>query len=107
MLLVVREAYVIKTVMNSIVKTIIFYCYFLRRAHGTEQAPFTWLFPPGTHFTAVLTDEMRINCLAQLLNILMQPRFDPLISVSTDGHHVCMTNMLHNEEVVVMVWSEH
>ena len=47
--------------------------------HSTEQTPFKWEFPPGTHFTAESIDEMRIKCLDQGYNIVIQPRFELLI----------------------------
>ena len=31
---------------------LIFYCYFLRRAHSSEQTPLTREFPSGTHLSA-------------------------------------------------------
>ena len=69
---------------DIIKNVLIFKCYFLRRAHSTEQAPFTRVFPPGTHLKIIfnnliiiinnliiiliiiaeLTEAMRIKCLA-------------------------------------------
>ena len=37
-------------------------CYFLRRAHSTEQTPATMVLPSGTHFSAESTEAMRIKC---------------------------------------------
>ena len=72
-----------------------FRCFFLRRAHSTEQTPFTRVYPPGTHFTVESTDAMRIKCLPQGLNILMLPGFEPSIAVSIDRHLAHVTNMLY------------
>ena len=47
---------------------------FLQRAHTTEQTHFMWLFPPGTHLSAGLTEEMRIKCLGPGHKILVQQR---------------------------------
>ena len=37
-------------------------CYFLRRAHSTEQTPATMVFPSGAHFSAESTEAIRIKC---------------------------------------------
>ena len=50
---------------------LIFRCYFLWRAHATEQTPFMRMFLTGTHLTAELTEAMQIKCLPQGHNILM------------------------------------
>ena len=39
--------------------------HFLQRAHSTEQAPLTRVFPSGTHLSAESTEAMWIECLAQ------------------------------------------
>ena len=39
--------------------------YFLWKAHGIEQIPFTRVFPSGTHLSVESTDAKRIKCLAQ------------------------------------------
>ena len=62
--------------------SLIFKCYFLRRAHGTKQTPFMMVFPSGTHLSAELTEAMQIKCLAQGHNALMQPRIELSIAVS-------------------------
>ena len=67
---------------------------FPRKAHSTEKTPFTRMSPPGTHFTAVSTEAIRIKCLAQGHNILILPGFQPTISVSTHRHLNHVTNML-------------
>ena len=56
-------------------KYVDFKCYFLRIAHSIEQTPFMRVFPPGTHLSAESTEAMRIKCLAQGHNKLMQPGF--------------------------------
>ena len=40
--------------------------YFLRKAHSTEQTPFTWVFQSGTHLSAKSTEAMQIKCMAQV-----------------------------------------
>ena len=69
---------------------LIFKCYFLQKAHNTEQAPFTKVFPSGAHLTAESTEAM---CLAQRQNTLMQPVFEPSASVSRSPYPIHMTNM--------------
>ena len=61
---------------------LIFYVLFPRRAHSTEQTPFTKMSPPGTHFSADSIEAMRNKCLAQGHDILMQLEFEPSIAVS-------------------------
>ena len=63
------------------------------KAHSTEQKPVTSVFPSGTHFTTELTEVMRVMCLAQGHNILIQPGFEPSISVSRRRHFIHMTNI--------------
>ena len=58
--------------------------------------PFTWVFPPGTHFTAESTDAMRITFLAEGPNLMIQPGFEPSISVSRNQHLNHIANMLKN-----------
>ena len=59
---------------------------FLRTAHSTQQTPFKGVSAPGTRFSAESTEAMRIKCVAQGHNILMQPRFEPSIVVSRNLH---------------------
>ena len=59
-----------------------FKCYFCHRAHGTEQTRFMRVLPAGAHFTAEFAEVLWIKCLAQGYSILVQPGFEPLISVS-------------------------
>ena len=59
-----------------------FECYFLRRSHITEQPSFTMMFPPDTHPTSESTEAMRIKCIVQGHNILLQTEFEPSISMS-------------------------
>ena len=40
-------------------------CYFLRRAHSTEQTSFMRAFPSGTHFTAESTEAAQLSRLKQ------------------------------------------
>ena len=53
---------------------------------------FTRVFQCGTHFTAESTEAMRIKCLAQGHNILMQSEFEPSIAVFRNRHLTRMTN---------------
>ena len=39
----------VSRVFNYAIKNALFRCYFLRRAHSTEQTPITRMFPSGTH----------------------------------------------------------
>ena len=48
----------------------------------TEQTPFTTVFSSGTYFTAESTDSMRIKCLVQGHDTMMQAGIEPLIAVS-------------------------
>ena len=66
-------ASVINSKSSDIEYSLIFKCYFLRKAHGTEQAPFTRVFPSGTHLPAEFTKAMRkdithlcIRCLNRI-----------------------------------------
>ena len=68
--------------MNILKFLLIFMCYFLCKSHSTEQIPFTRVFLFGTHFTAESTEAMRIMCLAQGHDILMQSWCEPSIAVS-------------------------
>ena len=54
------------------------------------------LSPPGTHFTAELTEAMQIKYLAQGNNILM-PGFEPSTSVTRNRHSNQTTKMLVTE----------
>ena len=57
--------------------------------HSTKQTPITMVIQSGIHFAAESTETMRIECLAQRHNILMQPGFEPSIAVSkTDILHL-------------------
>ena len=58
-------------------KSLIFNCYFLWKAHSTDQTTITRVSSSGTHFTAESTEAMRIKRNAHRHNILMQPRFEP------------------------------
>ena len=55
----------------------IFKCSFLRRAHGTDQTPFSRVLPPGTYLTAESTDAMRFMYKSQGHNVQMQPALEP------------------------------
>ena len=68
--------------------------HFLRKSHSTEQIRFMRVFPPGTHLQTESTEAMRIKCLAQGHNVLMQLRFEPSIAVSANRHLAYITNML-------------
>ena len=48
---------------GNIKKKIRFKCYFLRKAHSTEQTPFNRVFKFGAHFTAESTEAMQSKCL--------------------------------------------
>ena len=72
----------------------IFKCYFLRKAHSSEETTFTRVTLSGTHFSADSTEAIRIKCLAQGRNILMQSGFEPSIAVSRNRQLSHMTNML-------------
>ena len=72
----------------------IYKCFLLRKAHSTEQTPFTKVFPSSTHFTAEATEAVRIKCLAQEYNILIQPGLEPSMSISRNRDLTNMTNML-------------
>ena len=52
-------------------KAQIFKFYFLRKADGTEQTPFTKVLPSCTPFTAVWNKTILVKCLAQGQNLLM------------------------------------
>ena len=64
----------------------IFKCYFNRKAHSTELTPFAMVFQSGPYFTDESTEAMRIKCLAQGHNILIQPQFEPPIAVTRNGY---------------------
>ena len=68
-------------------------CYFLRRAHSTEQTPFTRVFPSGTHYSVETTKTTQIKCLPQGHNILMQQRIEPSISVFRNRLLAIVTNL--------------
>ena len=55
-----------------------------------------------THFTAESTESLRIKCLAQGHNILIQPVFEPWVAVSRNRHITNMTIMLH--KTISMNW---
>ena len=71
-----------------------FMWYFLRKAHSTEQTPFTRVSPYGTRLTAESIEAMRLKCLAQGHNALMLPGFKPSITVSTNRRLTDMTNII-------------
>ena len=71
---------------------LMFKCYFLRKAHCTEQTIFMSIFPSGNHLSAESTEAMWIKCLAQG-HMLMQPRVETLIAVSRIQHLTLMTNI--------------
>ena len=48
----------------------------------------------GTHLSAESTEEMCIKCLAQELNILMHPEFEPSIAISRNRHLTHMTKKM-------------
>ena len=75
---------------------LIFKCYFLRRALGTANAPFTRMFVFGTHQSAESTEGMQIKCIAQgHINI-----FEPSTSVSIKQNPVHATNILD-----IFIWT--
>ena len=86
----------------------IFKCYSSKNLIALNTL--TRLSPPGTHFTAELTEAMQIKSLAQRHNILM-PGFKLSASVSRKQHSSHMTNMLHTirlenttmKEVIVII----
>ena len=80
---------------------LIFKCYFLRRAHSTEQTPLMMVFTSFAHFTTESTEAMQIKCLAQGHNILMKPEFEPPIAVSRNQHLNHMTNSKLKEYYLV------
>ena len=54
----------------------------------------------GTHLSAELTEAMRIKCLAQGHDMLMQPVLEHPISVSRNRHLTHTTNMLQSNYIV-------
>ena len=75
---------------------LIFKCYFIRKDYGNEQAPFTSVIPFGIHFSADSTETMQTKCLAQDLNELMQPGYEPSIAVSRNLQFAITTNGHNN-----------
>ena len=61
---------------------IFFYVLLPQKAYRTEQTPFTSVFLSGSDFTAESTEAIRMKCLAQGHNILMQWKYYPLFPVS-------------------------
>ena len=77
--------------MAATLKSVIFKCYSSEKL--IALTPFTWLSPPGTHFTAESTEATQIKCLAQGRKIMMLV-FEPSASVSRNLHSNHMTNVL-------------
>ena len=59
-----------------------------------KQTSFLRVFQSGTYLTAESTEAMQITCLAQGHRLLMQPLFEPLISVSINRYLNRMANMV-------------
>ena len=72
---------------------LIFMCYFLRKAHSTEQTPFTRMSPSGSHWSDELTEAMRIKCRARRHKNWYSFRFEPSNSVSRNRRLIHATNM--------------
>ena len=68
-------------------------CYVSCKAHSTEQAPFTRMFPYDTHLSAESTEAMRIKSHTEGHNILMHPAFEPLVAVSRNRHLAYLTTI--------------
>ena len=71
----------------------IFKCYSLRKAHSTEKARFTRVYPSGIYIISDSTETMRIKGLAHGRHMLMRSRFEPSIAVSRNRYLTHMTNM--------------
>ena len=65
-----------------VIYALIFPRYFPQSLHITQQIRFTKVFPSAANFSADSTVAMRIRCLVQVHNLLIQPGFEQSISVS-------------------------
>ena len=65
-----------------IINVFIFRFYFDQGVHRHEQTPLMRVLPSGTHWSAVSTEAMRIKCLAQEHDILIQFGIEPSTSVA-------------------------
>ena len=55
-------------------------CYFLRRAHSSEQTCVIRVFSPGAHYIADFIEAMQIQCLAHG-HILPSMRIEPALLI--------------------------
>ena len=75
-------------ITHTITKCFDVQCYFLQKAHSTEQSPIMVMCQPGTHFTAESTDAMRTKCLVHGHNILMQSTDAMRTKCLVHGHNI-------------------
>ena len=75
---------------------LIFKCYLLWKAHGTELTHFSRVISSGTYFSAESSEAMWIKCLAKGHIILMQSGFVPSVAIAINRHLTHMTNVLHD-----------
>ena len=73
---------------------------------SSEKTPVTRVFSTGTHLSAESTVAMRIECLAQKHNILMNPDFEPLIAVFRHRHLAHMTYVLQPSDTHIHIQHE-